>query len=221
MKPKENKFLKEDKELIISSALIILCLLLAIAFPADKGSSLQIFTKGIFFLVVIPSLYIKIILKKNLSDFGLNLGCKKEGLVWALGVITILLILSYFISKIPGAGQNYKIPAYVAGNFWLFLSYELILINIFLFSYEFFWRGFVLFTFSPRLGPWAIAIQATLFIVFSLVNNDFSWKYYSLPLLSIASGVISYKSKSLIYSYVMSLVFIIILDSYIIYSLNK
>lgn len=210
-----------NKELVLSSAFMIVCLALALFFPVSKGSAIQAMTKGFFFLVVIPFLYIRLILKRTISQFGLNLDHKKEGLLWGTLMLAIAMTASIAIFQWGPSDSEIDIPAYAQANFWLFLVYELIFVNILLFTYEFFWRGFVLFTYSEKFGYWAIAIQAAFFIILSFFNEDFYWKFYSLPILSVLSGFVAIRTKSFVYSYAASLLFMILFDSYLIYSLNK
>lgn len=220
-----QKYLKkinllDHQELIMSSVLALTCLFLSVKFPTDPDSIFQTFTKGLFFLVLVPAIYIKLILKKDLKDFGFNITRKKEGLLWGFLMLILSLAASFAVMKIPGLKNSYHLPSYIHQNFGLFVVYELVLINILLFTYEFFWRGFILFTYSKSFFYWSVPIQAVFFIIFSYFSADISWKYFSLPIFAVTAGITAYKSRSLIFSYAMSLLYMILLDSYLIYLLK-
>lgn len=217
---KKISFIWKDSELSVSSALILVCLFLSIAFPVDKESLGQLLTKNIFFLVIIPALYIKLILKKDLSDFGLNTKDKKKGLIWGAFFLVALLCVYYLLLNYTLLPKKYILPQNIVSSFAFFLIYELILMNILIFTYEFFFRGFILFLFSKKIGYWAILLQAVIFLAFSLISNGFFWQFSAPLILSLSSGFLAYRSRSFIFSYIVSLVFIIIMNSYIIYSVN-
>lgn len=210
-----SNFLHNWKTEIISSAVILLCLFLDLFFPTD--GYLQKFSASFFFLFVLPILYIKIILKKDLSQFGFNLQNKRRGFFWATimlvaSLLTIAVLIYFF-----NFDQNYSISFYVATIFPMFLIYELIYINFIYFINEFFFRGFVMFPFMKKLGAWSVLIQFLIFILYLISIQTIDWQATPLIIVSIAGGIVSYKNKSFLYSYAASLVFIIILDAFMIY----
>jgi membrane protease YdiL (CAAX protease family) len=173
---KKTNFIWKDTELLVSSLVIFACLFLAIVFPVDNNSLAQLLTKNVFFLVVIPALYIKLILKKNLADFGLNIKNKKTGVIWGIFFLVFLSLLYYALFNYTSLPKKYTLPQNVANSFPFFLLYELVLMNILIFSYEFFFRGFVQFLFFEKIGYWTILFQSAIFILFSSLNNGFFWQ---------------------------------------------
>lgn len=214
---KENilQLISDWKTELISSVVILLCLSLSVSFPTQ--GSLQIFSNAFFFLFLLPVLYIKIILKQDLADFGLNLQNKSLGLLWGVSMLVVSFLVIFFLIHFYKFEQNYLIPAYLAQNFWSFLFYELALVNFLLFIQEFFFKGFFLFLFTQRFGLWSIFLQTLLFVLFINITQGLHWQITPMLILSVTGGFVTYKSKSFIYSYVMSLFFLIILDAYIIY----
>jgi hypothetical protein len=135
-------------------------------------------------------------------------------------MLILSLAMAFAIMKIPSLKNSYHLPSYIKQNFGLFVVYELVLVNILLFTQEFFWRGFVIFSYSKSFFYWSVLIQVIFFMIFSYFSADISWKYFSLPILALTAGITAYKSQSLIFSYAMSLLYMILLDSYLIYSLK-
>lgn len=214
-KNKINRIFLPWKTELTSSAIIVASLALAYFFPAQDN--FQNFSRGLFFLILLPILYVKFILKRKLSDYGFNLQNKKAGLAWSAIMLAASFLIIFLMIRFFGFDKKYVIPAYIAHNFWIFLFYELVLVNFLLFINEFFFKGFVFFTFFEKLGFWSVLIQFLLYVLFYAAVGSMVWQIAPMLILSVAGGIVTYKSRSLVYSYAMSLFFLIILDSYIIY----
>ncbi len=152
-----------------------------------------------------------------MQDFGLNLQNPKVGFFWAVGMLLVSVSIIFILIQFFGFENNYLIPAYLAENFRLFLLYELVMLNFILLIYEFFFKGFILFSLSRKFSWLAVPIQALIFILFLFFTSTIDWKLAPAIILSVTGGIVAYKSRSFIYSYLMSLLFMIFLDAYIIY----
>jgi membrane protease YdiL (CAAX protease family) len=215
---KTEGFFLRNRESVITFILAVACIFLYSFFPVSTGPQ-KIFS-NITFLLIIPALYIKIILKKKLKDFGLQAGDWKKGVFWSIFFLAILIAILYLAFNYTDLAQKYQVNGYAAGDFRFFVGYEILIVGMFLFLYEFFYRGFILFSFSKKIGMWAILIPAGLFFIFSLITNNFNWENANFLVLSLVSGVIAYKSRSIWYSFITSLVFIALMDAFWI-SLNS
>lgn len=209
-----EKNLFQNKELIVTSGVIVLCLVLFAIFPRE--GVFQEIIANLTFLLVIPILYIKIILKKKLGNFGLQTGDKKKGIIWAVLSLGISLLIFYIVYNYTDFPKYYRLPQEIMNNFWLFVFFEVLLIGSLTVLYEFFFRGFVMFNFTEKFGYWAIAIQFLLFILFFLATGNLGWSVIPGIIIAPFAGVAAYKGRSLIYSFAVSLFFIIILDALII-----
>ena len=218
---KKASFFPNDGTLFISSFIILACLFLSISFPAKAG--VQQITKNLSFLVIIPILYIKLILKKNLRDYGLtffNDKNKRNGIIWTPIMFFASLLIIYILINYTDFKKNYNLESYIINNFWFFMIYELILVNILLFIQTFFYQGFIMFTYLKKINYWSIFVQFFLYVINITILGSFSWQMVPFIIISLTGGLITYKSHSFIYSYIMGLLFIIILDSYIIYTIK-
>jgi membrane protease YdiL (CAAX protease family) len=209
------QFISTWKTELISSIVILACLLLAVFFPTQ--GILQDFSASLFFFFLLPILYIKFILKKDLRNFGLNLQNPLVGFSWAIGMLFTSILIIFILLHFFDFANNYLIPDYLAQNFGMFLFYELVLINTILFIQEFFFKGFILFLFSEKFGFAAAILQTLIFTLFLLLTSDISWQLVPIIALSFTGGIVAHKSRSFLYSYVMSLIFMIFLDAYIIH----
>jgi membrane protease YdiL (CAAX protease family) len=215
--PQTNKF-SHYKEIVITTTVILLCLTLSFLFPAQN--TFQDLSKGIFFLILLPYLYIRFILKRKMSDFGLNLKNNQEGLLWGIFMFFFSLLIFYLLFNYTGFKTGYTLPNSIVQNFWLFLLYELFFVTLSCFVNEFFFRGFILFYFSREIFEWIVPIQALLYALILVLIGNFSWQMAPALAISLISGIITYRSNSFVYSFIASIFSIIILDSFIIYHLK-
>ncbi|MFA6159890.1 MAG: CPBP family glutamic-type intramembrane protease [Parcubacteria group bacterium] len=217
-KRKLSSRLIENKEIIITSGVIVFCLLLSLFFPVQNSA--QRLTRNIFFLIIVPILYYKLILKKNISSFGLTLGDKKSGAFWGISMLLATLLVFFLLYTYTDFRKNYLLSSYIVHNFWIFLLYELIIANLFVFIQEFFWRGFILLYFSKKIGIFSIFLQFFLYVLILIPTRNSFWQMAPTLVISLFSGIIVYKSRSIFYSWIVALFSLVILDSFIIYHLK-
>jgi hypothetical protein len=203
------------KEFLISSGVILLCLFLFFFFPAQDF--FQKIFREIFFFLLVPVLYIKFVLKKDLADFGWNFSCQRTGIYWTAGIIFSLTLVLGILIKFTAFSESYFLSRTIRENFWAFLFYELVAFNFLFFLQEFFFKGFVLFTLAKKFKGWSVGIVFSLYALILLLENDFSWQMTPLILYMLGGSLIAYKNKSFWLSYLVGLIFIILLDSFLIY----
>ncbi len=213
-KPNQS-FFHSNQELLVSFAVALLCLFSSVVFPAQNSA--QNITKNVFFLILLPMAYIKIILQKDLADFGWNLKNQPATLRWGIALIIFTLAIFYLSINHTQFKTGYVLADYIKNNFWLFLVHELIIVNFIIFIYSYFFQGFLLAILREKFRHWAIALQAGIFFAVLFFTQAFSWQTMPFILLSITGGMLAYKTKSFFYSYCAGILVIIILDGYIIY----
>lgn len=206
------------KEELMSALIILVCLVLAFVFPAN--GLLQQFTSTLVFLLILPILYIKLILKKPFSFFGFSLKNKDVGFLWGGIMLAISLLTAFLLITFTSLKTNYFLSPEIMNNFWIFLVYELIFVNSIFFMYEFFFKGFVLFSFIKKFSYWSILFSVLFYATVSTINSGMKWQLAPALILSITGNIVAYKSRSFIYSYLMGLLFLIFFDAYLIYILN-
>ena len=202
------------KEELLTTAVIAACLALFFLFPAQGAA--QGVTSSLIFLFLIPFLYLKLILKKNLKDYGWQLGNWKKGLLFASISLVAALLIFYALYHYTPLSKMYRLPSFAAGNFWLFLLYEFILVSFFLALYEFFFRGFVLFSFLPKTGWFSILIQFAIFLIFLAIAGNLVWQNSFYIIIAAFAGLTTLKSRSLVYSFAFGLLFSLISDAILI-----
>ena len=203
-----------QKETAITSTVIIICLALFYLFPT--GGGMEKMTASLFFLLIIPMLYIKLILKKNLRDFGWQVNNWRKGVVFSGMSLAFCLLIFYVIFKYADLQNNYFLPRAAYQSFWYFIFYELFIVGVFLALYLFFFSGFVFFSFEKILGSFAPLLPFFLFVVFFWIVSAFSWKNYGYIILSFPLPFVVQRSRSLFFPLVAGLLFMLISDAVVI-----
>lgn len=206
------------KEDLTTLAVIVFCLLLVTFFPASGAS--QFFTKNLFFLLIIPILYIKLILKKPLRQFGFNLKNHKNGILWSSAALLFSLLLFFsFLHFYPPS--NTTLPNAITVSFWAFLFYELAIVSSLFFLQQFFTQGFVLFFAKEKLGIWSVVFSFLVLLVFLFSNNSLSFSDLPLLVFFLTGSFASYKSGSFLYSYAAGLLFFVLTHAYLIHLIKN
>jgi membrane protease YdiL (CAAX protease family) len=215
---KDKILYMKQKEFITSVIFFILLVCVFALFPTNNN--FQNILSMIFFLIILPILYIKVILKKNLSEFGIRVGNYKNGLIYGFSGIVSFILLFIVVIKYTKFLSYYSLPAYVVNSFSFFLVYELFLVSIAVIVYGFFFNGFVYFICEPFFKKWSIIIQSMLFLILVLLIGTSKWSFLPYLIFSLFAGIIVFKSRSIFYALVAQFLVIILLDTYIIYLLR-
>jgi len=211
----EKQALEQWKETFLSFLVAIFCFFMVYYFPADDYS--QNLTKNIFFLLIVPWLYVKLVLQKNIRDFGIGWGDKKAGLLWGGALFVFLAVLFFLLIRYTEFDKVYASPVFARASFGYFLLYELVLVNLLFLAQEIFFKGFLLSVLRERLGVWSILIQSTVFLFPLLVYSSYFFETLPMVILSFFGGLAAYKSRSFFFSYLPGLIFLILLDTCIIF----
>jgi membrane protease YdiL (CAAX protease family) len=113
------------------------------------------------FYVALPMLTVKFLFRRSLSEYGLNLRIESGFSKLLLQCIAIMLPLVYLMSLTSGFSAKYPFLHIYDGSpylGWTFICWELIYFVQF-FGLEFFFRGFLLHSLKPSLGPYAIFVM--------------------------------------------------------------
>ena len=148
-------------------------------------------------LLLVPALVAKFGTRARLSDYGIRLGNQKLG--WSVTLAAWILMIPVVILAVivhrPFLAK-YPLCKVVANSWQTFLLYQLAY-GVYMFSWEFFFRGFMLFGLEKRFGNYSILIQTIPFAVM----------HYSKPLpealgsivAGVLLGILALETRSFIY----------------------
>lgn len=200
-----------DTEMVVTFTVALVCMLLFSFFPVKNPFQEVVLSLVFFFLV--PYLYIKIILKKKMFEFGFQLTKWKEGFIFMMFCFFVMGIFFYLVFNYTDFESVYFLGKYkLVNSFWYLLIYEFLVVNLFVLLYESFFRGFLMFYFKKKFDVYAVFIQFLMFLIFLDLLERLSLDYIFYIMTALLSGLIAYKSKSLVYSYFFSIIVLIASD---------
>ena len=209
------KVVYTNREILVNSLVVLVCLLAVFFFPTE-GLFQDLISMAVF-LIATPILYVKLILKKDLAEFGFQMGDWKEG-IW--GMLTAFLFsapLLYILINYTDLLQKQDPLKIMQGRFGDFLYYEAVFSLALVLMFEIFLRGFVLLGTARKIGIWSIGLQflLTLLLIWIIDIFPLGISYY-LILGSFFSGIIAYRSRSLIFGLAFNVLFVLIADAVVI-----
>ena len=152
-------------------------------------------------LLLIPILVAKFGTKETLRDYGIQFGNQKLG--WSVtGIAWILMIPVVMLAVIvyPPFVAKYPLCKVVASSWQAFLPYQLAY-GVYMFSWEFFFRGFMLFGLERKFGNYAILIQTIPFAV--LHSSKPLPEALGSIIAGVLLGVLALETRSFIYGAVI------------------
>jgi len=159
----------------------------------------------------IPYLIIKLIFKEDIKNYGVNFKNLKSGVLVILLSVIIILPATYIVSTTKEFTNFYPMYPGLNQNIKTFLMYESFLI-LFLFAWEFIWRGFMLFGLESKFGWYSIFIQMIPFVI--LHNGKPAIETFSAILGALFLGVLALRTRSMVYGFIIHAAIIISLDIY-------
>ena len=155
------------------------------------------FLSSLITLLLLPMLVLKFGVKGRLRDYGCRLSNGKLGWGFALGGWLLMIpVLLLVVHLFPAFQAKYPLNKLAATSWKTLLLYELAY-GTYLFAWEFFFRGFMLFGLEKRFGNYSILIQTIPFAVM----------HYSKPLpeamgsivAGLLLGAVAFETRSFIY----------------------
>jgi len=147
-------------------------------------------------LFILPILIIKLFFKEKIANYGLKLGDYKFGLIITFISIIVMLPILWFVSASPEFAAKYPHLQMAKENWTIFIIYEIGMF-IYLFSWEFIWRGFTLFGLEEKFGYYAVFIQMIPFVI--LHNGKPELETFSAIIGGIILGIVALRTRSFIY----------------------
>lgn len=158
---------------------------------------------------VVPVLIIKILLRERVSGYGLTAGDVKSGLGYTGVSLLIMMPLLWFASSQPEFLMVYPHLLPARDSWEMFLYYEAGML-LYMISWEFIWRGFMLFGLYPRFGYYAVLIQMIPFLI--LHNGKPALETFSAIAGGIALGAIALRTGSFIYGVIIHIAIMFTID---------
>ncbi len=160
-----------------------------------------------FFLL--PWLIITFIFKEKLNHYGIKSIQVFKGWKFLLSALLLILIMSWFITSEDSICFTHPVffEAKISWN-W-FLIFELLMF-VYIFAWEFLWRGYMLFGLESKFGWYAVFIQTIPFVI--LHNGKPAIETFSAIFGGIILGVIALKTRTILYGIVLHFELLFFID---------
>lgn len=169
-------------------------------FSADPNAGLYEFIywfAGDFLVYfILPLIIIKLILRKPLRQFGMQFGDISAGIKYTGLFIAVMLPLIWLVSSGESFKAAYPHLALAKQNWNIFLIYESGML-LYMFAWEFIWRGFTLFGLEEKLGGYAVMVQMIPFVI--LHNGKPPLETFSSIIGGIALALLAIRTRSFLY----------------------
>lgn len=147
-------------------------------------------------LFVISALIINFSFREKLTSYGVSYGDYKTGISLSVIFIFVMVIIIWFVSSLPSFSAAYP-QLYLAKERWgVFILFETALL-LYIFAWEFLWRGFVLFGLEEKFGYYAVLIQMIPFVI--LHNGKPELEVFGSILGGILLGILALRTRSMLY----------------------
>jgi len=161
----------------------------------------------LFFCV--PFVIIKFIFQENLKTYGITFGDWQIGLGFFFFSILLFIPVIYFISVADQFNSYFPLMLSAKNDLVVFLIYETLFI-LFIFSWEFIFRGFMLFGLEKKFGFYSIFIQMLPFVL--LHSGKPFIETFSSIFGGIILGYLALRTRSIYYGFLIHVLILITLD---------
>jgi len=154
------------------------------------------FVSDFITLFILSVFVIKFILRENLKDYGLQVGELKIGLLFSGAFLIVMITLIWFFSSTPAFSEKYPHLLSTRNSWQEFSIYEAGML-IYMISWEFIWRGFMLFGLKEKFGYYSVLIQMIPFVI--LHNGKPVTETFGAIAGGIALGALAFRTNSILY----------------------
>lgn len=149
-----------------------------------------------FTFFILPVLIIKTLFKEKIKDYGISFGNYKIGLKIVVIFLLIMIPLVWFASSQNDFIQTYPQLKQARESWLTFVIFESGLV-IYMFAWEFIWRGFMLFGLEKKFGYYSVLIQMIPFLI--LHNGKPPLETFGAIIGGIALGILALRTRSIFY----------------------
>jgi membrane protease YdiL (CAAX protease family) len=150
---------------------------------------------SLVFYFLIPLAIVLVLFRDDPRDFGLSLGDWRKGLAFSVVGIAVMAVIIAGLAQLQAFKQYYALGFFGNREAWRMLEFA-VRQGIYMFSWEFIFRGFMLFGLKDRFGSLAIWIQAIPFAIMHLGKPEL--ETLSTIFGGAAFGYIDLKSRSVL-----------------------
>ncbi|NOZ87219.1 MAG: CPBP family intramembrane metalloprotease [Deltaproteobacteria bacterium] len=155
------------------------------------------YTSTLLLLALIPLLSWKLMTGRPISGLGLSLGNWKQGLIISAISIMVMLPIVTAAAQLPSFQHKYPLCSNAGSGPLEFLIYESAYMGYF-FAWEFFFRGFMLFSLEEAIGgTYAVLVQTVPFALLHVGKPQ--PEAFASIIAGVALGILALRTRSVLY----------------------
>jgi membrane protease YdiL (CAAX protease family) len=168
----------------------------------DAASALYEFLTAFLLMAVIPAILVKVVFKKRLRDFGLTWGDAKFGFTFVAVAAPLLLLSVYAGAATPAIQAEYPLARSAVQSLPLFLAIETAYVALYYTSWEFFYRGFMLFGLENHYGALAAILIQTIPSTIVHIGKPASETFAAIA-AGLVFGYLAVRTRSFLYPLIL------------------
>jgi CAAX protease family protein len=165
-------------------------------------------TDSILFLVI-PFFIVSLLFREKICSYGISFGKGNIGFPITVVSIFIFIPIIYFISYSEKFVSYFPLMESAKNDLAIFIIYEFLFL-LFLFSWEFIFRGFILFGLEKKFGLYSIFIQMIPFVL--LHNGKPFLETFASIYGAIFLGYLALRTRSIYYGFLIHAFILLSLD---------
>ncbi|MCK5145546.1 CPBP family intramembrane metalloprotease [bacterium] len=179
----------------------------------DIYSTIYEYLSAFLLMFWIPYFFVKVGFRKGLKDFGFKLGDWRYGMRFVMIAAPFLLWAAYTGAAQPGIQAEYPLARSMIGHWRLFLLVECFYI-VYYVSWEFMFRGFMLFGLERKFGALPAILIQTIPSAIVHIGKPASESFGAIA-AGLAFGYLAIRSRSIIYPLILHIIVGIATDIFV------
>ncbi len=192
-------------------------------FPGFTGHPIEdllavLYQWSAFFILVglIPAVYARIKMKTSFRDLGGGLGDRRFGSIFVLITLPLVILpIAYLSSAMPGIMAEYPMARVLFSRPDMVVWYELAYILIYYTAWEFYFRGFLLFSLERTFGGVnAILIQTISSALIHIGKPE--GELIGAIVVGVAFGALALRTRSFWYGFILHASLGVLVDLFVL-----
>lgn len=180
----------------------------------DFYSTMYEYIAAFVLMFFVPFIFVKFIFKDKLTDYGFKKGDTKFGLKFCLFSIPVILGLMYIGSGTASIQVEYPLAKSIAGNINYLVIIEFFYL-IYYISWEFMFRGFMLFGLEKKYGALVAILIQTIPSTIVHIGKPFGETMGAI-IAGLVFGYLAIRTRSIVYPFILHALLGISTDIFVI-----
>ncbi len=167
----------------------------------DFYSTVYEYTTAFVLMLWIPFFFVKNVFKKGLREFGFQIGDARYGFRFVVIAIPILLWAAYVGTSSSAIQAEYPLSKSTMGHLPLFVTVEIFYLIYYL-SWEFLFRGFILFGLERQFGALTAILIQTIPSAIVHIGKPASESFGAI-FAGLVFGYLAIRTRSILYPFLL------------------